>query len=147
MAYEDPLVSFKYSLEISGKVTGYFTECGGLDLEYEASELKVVNENGVPIIIQQPGRLKNTDITLKRGITSNLDIWTWRSEIEEGNVDDARVSGTITMHAADGTPLTMWHFENGWPSKISGPQVKSDSNEYGVEEMTIVHEGMYREAA
>ncbi len=147
MAFEDPLIGFKYSLDIGGKVTGYFTECTGLDIEYEAVELKAVNEKGVPVIIQQPGRIKYTDITLKRGITSNLDIWEWRREIEEGNVDGARVSGTVTMRSEDGTPIALWHFENGWPSKVSGPQVKADSNEYGVEEVVIVHEKLYREAA
>jgi phage tail-like protein len=147
MAFEDPLIGFKYSLDIGGKVTGYFTECNGLNIEYEAVELKAVNEKGVPVIIQQPGRIKYTDITLKRGITSNLEIWDWRSEIEEGNVDSARVSGTITLRAEDGTPVSLWHFENGWPSEVSGPQVKSDSNEYGVEELTIVHEKLYREPA
>lgn len=146
MSFEDPLIGFKYSLDIGGKVTGYFTEVSGLDIEYEPVELKVVSEKGVPLIIQQPGRIKYSDITLKRGITSNLDIWNWRQEIEDGNVDSARVSGTITMHKEDGTPLSIWNFENGWPSKVSGPQVKSDSNEYGVEELVIVHERLYRES-
>ncbi len=144
--YEDPLIGFKYSLDIAGKVTGYFTECSGLDIEYDPVELKAVNEKGVPIIIQQPGRIKYSDITLKRGITSNLDIWDWRKEIEEGNVDSARVSGTVTMHSEAGDPIAMWHFERGWPSKVTGPQVKSDSNEYGVEELVIVHERLYRES-
>ena len=146
MSFEDPLIGFKYSLDIGGKVTGYFTEVSGLDIEYEPVELKVVNEKGVPLIIQQPGRIKYSDITLKRGITSNLDIWTWRQEIEDGNVDSARVNGSVTMRSEDGTPVAVWNFENGWPSKVSGPQVKSDSSEYGVEELVIVHEFLKRES-
>ncbi len=146
MSFEDPLIGFKYSLDIGGKVTGYFTEVSGLDIEYEPVELKVVNDKGVPLIIQQPGRIKYTDITLKRGITSNLDIWGWRQEVEDGNVDSARVNGSITMRAEDGSPVAVWNFENGWPSKVSGPQVKSDSNEYGVEEVVIVHEYLKRES-
>ena len=35
-------------------------------------------------------------------------------------------------------------FVNAWPSKVSGPDIKADGNEYGIEEMTIVHEGMKR---
>ena len=42
--------------------------------------------------------------------------------------------------------VARWDFVNAWPSKVTGPQVKSDSNEYGVEEMTICHEGMKRES-
>jgi len=143
---EDPLVGFKYGLDIGGKAVGYFTECSGLNIEYETVEHKIVNEKGVPVIIQQPGRIKYSDIVLKRGITSNLDIWDWRKEIEEGKIDSARVSGTVTMLSQDGNPLSLWHFERGWPSKVTGPQVKSDSNEYGVEEVTIVIERLYRES-
>jgi phage tail-like protein len=43
------------------------------------------------------------------------------------------------------TAIAIWHFANAWPSKISGPSMKSDANEIGIEELTIVHEGMYRE--
>ena len=32
-----------------------------------------------------------------------------------------------------------------WPSKLTGPTFKADDNGIGVEEVTIVHEGMYRE--
>ncbi len=143
--YEDPLIGFKYSLEVGGHVTGFFLECSGLNIEYDPVEFKAVNESGVPLIIQQPGRIKYSDITLKRGITSNLDIWNWRGLVENGEIDQARATGTITMLKEDGTPVTAWHFERGWPSKVTGPQVKADSNEYGVEELTIVHERLYRE--
>jgi hypothetical protein len=34
---------------------------------------------------------------------------------------------------------------NAWPSKISGPQIASDSNDFTVEELTLVHEGLRRE--
>ncbi len=37
-----------------------------------------------------------------------------------------------------------WNFINAWPSKISGPAPKSDGNEIGVEELTIVHEFIER---
>ena len=41
-------------------------------------------------------------------------------------------------------PVAKWDFENAWPSKVSGPQAQSDSNNYGVEELTIVHEYIVR---
>ena len=41
--------------------------------------------------------------------------------------------------------VARWNFENGWPLKVSGPSMKADSNEFGVEELVITHEGLYRE--
>jgi phage tail-like protein len=43
-----------------------------------------------------------------------------------------------------GKPVAQWDFNNAWPSKVSGPELKSDSNDFGVEEVVIVHEGMKR---
>lgn len=141
----DPLLGFTYLLEVGGKVAGYFTECSGLGSEHEVVEHKVVDEKGHEAIRKIPGRLKWGDITLKRGITEVLDMWTWRDEVVLGNVKSARANCSITMLSRDYKDVAKWHFINAWPSKLTGPSLKSDSNEIGVEEIVIVHEGMYRE--
>jgi phage tail-like protein len=41
--------------------------------------------------------------------------------------------------------VARWNFENAWPVKVSGPTMKADSNEFGIEELVITHEGLYRE--
>jgi phage tail-like protein len=43
-----------------------------------------------------------------------------------------------------GEIVAKWDFVNAWPSKVSGPSVQSDSSALGVEEMTLVHEGIVR---
>ena len=143
---EDPLIGFNFQLMIEGTVAGYFTECSGIGSEHEIIEHKVVNDAGQEIVRKIPGRLKWQDITLKRGITSDLQIWTWRETVLQGKMSDSRKPITITMMSRDYQPVAIWHFTNAWPSKVSGPSLKSDSNEFGVEELTIVHEGMYRES-
>ncbi len=140
----DPLVGFNFSIDIEGVVQGFFTECSGLGSETEVTEHKIVGPNGQEIVRKIPGRLKWGDITLKRGITANMDFWDWRKMVEDGNVTSARKNGSIVMYDQEGTEVARWNFENGWPSKISGPQTKSDSNEIGVEELTIVHEYIER---
>lgn len=145
MAHEDPLVGFHFSIDIqNGKITGFFTECSGLGSEHEVVEHKVVNEKGKEIVMKIPGRLKWEDIVLKRGITSSMDIWDWRKEVEDGKVDGARCDGSITMFNQSLEPVAQWNFERGWPKKVTGPQPKSDSNEIGVEELTIAHEYITR---
>ena len=51
---------------------------------------------------------------------------------------------SIVMFSQDHTEVARWNFSKGWPSKISGPSVKADGNDIGVEELTIVHEGIKR---
>lgn len=145
MASKNPLVSFHYAIEIQGVVTGYFTECTGIGSEHEVIEHKVVDEKGRPHIQKLPGRLKWENVTLKRGITDNMDIWDWRDQVVQGKIEDARKNGSIVMFDQEFTEVARWNFENAWPVKVSGPSVKADSNEYGVEELVITHEGLYRE--
>jgi phage tail-like protein len=145
MAQRDPLVGFHYAIEVQGIVTGYFTECSGIGSEHEIIEHKIVDEKGRESIQKVPGRLKWQDVTLKRGITDNMDIWDWRDMVVEGKVEDARRNGSIVMFNQALDEVARWNFENAWPSKVSGPAVKADSNEFGVEELVITHEGLYRE--
>ncbi len=141
---KDPLVQFSYALDLGGKVKGYFTECSGLGSEHDVVEHKVVDEKGRQMVKMVPGRIKWDKITLKRGITDAKDIWDWRKKVEDGQVEDARIDGSIIMMDQELKPVARWNFEGGWPSKVSGPQLKSASNEIGVEELTIVHHRLER---
>ena len=143
---ENPLVAFKFGLEIEGKLAGYFTNVGGIGSESEVVEHKVVNsETGETIIQKIKVRLTWTEVTLKRGVTSNIDVWQWRQQVVEGKVEDARTNCSIIAYNQANEPIARWNFTSAWPSKVTGPDLNSGSAEYMVEEMVIVHEGMWRE--
>ncbi len=145
MAQPDVLASFQFALDIGDKLAGFFQEASGIGSENEIIETKLTDANGVDFIKKEPGRLKWNDVTLKRGITDSMDIWKWRKMVEEGKIDDARTNCTITMLNRAGAPVAIWHFRNAWPTKVSGPELKTDSNDYGVEEVVLATEYMYRE--
>jgi phage tail-like protein len=139
----DPLVSVYYGLEVEGTSTGYFTEASGIGSENEIVEQKIVDKIGNEIVRKLPGRLKWYDVTLKRGLTSTMDVWTWRKLVEDGSITNARKNFTITMYDQTGAPRAKWNFINGWPSKIEAGLAASGSA--AIESITITHEGMYRE--
>jgi phage tail-like protein len=141
---EDPLVGFSFMLDVGGKIKGYFTEISGLGSENEVIEHKVMAKDKKEVVLKIPGRLKWGDIVCKRGITSSMDMWNWRKEVEDGKVTGARKNGSIVMFDQTGGEKARWNFFNGWPSKITGPTPKADSNEIGVEELTIAHERIER---
>ncbi len=140
----DPLIGFNFGLELQGNITGYFTECSGIGSEHEIVEHKVVNEKGMEIVQKIPGRMKWQDVSLKRGITDNMQIWDWRRMVEQGKMSEARKTCSVIMFDRNYEEVARWNFENAWPSKVTGPSVKADSNDFGVEEVTLVHEGMWR---
>lgn len=140
----DPLVSFHFAIEVQGQIKGYFTECSGLGSETEVIEHKVVDEKGHEFIQKIPGRMKWQDISLKRGITKEMDVWAWRKLVEDGNVEGARRNGSIVMFNQAFQEVARWDFVRAWPLKVTGPSLQADSNAFGVEEMTITHEGLTR---
>jgi len=140
----DPMIGAHFEVSV-GAVTGYFTEVSGLGSESEVVEHKIIAKGAKESLIRKiPGRLKWGDITLKRGITKNLDFYDWRKKVEQGSVEAARLDGTIIMYDQTMTPIAEWNFFKGWPSKITGPSLAADSNAVGIEEITIVHEGIKR---
>jgi phage tail-like protein len=142
--YQDPLVGFHFALKFGDKIAGFFTECSGIGSETEVIEHKVVS-NGKEIVMKIPGRLKWENIVLKRGITDNMDIWKWRAQVERGEMVEARRQGEIVMlDSRAEKPVARWEFTRAWPSKVTGPQPKADSNEIGIEELTITHEYIQR---
>lgn len=142
---EDPFVVFQFGLLVEGKVAGYFTDCSGIGSEHDVVERQYVDEKGHSFIKKVPGIVKFNDVTLKRGITSDMQMWEWRAEAERGDMEKARTNCSIVMYDRNFNEKATWHFYNAWPSKITGPDLTSDGSEFGVEEITIVHEGFYRE--
>jgi len=142
---EDPLVAFKFGLEIEGKLSGFFTQVGGIGSETEVIQHKVVNDKtGETLTMQVPGRLTWTPVTLKRGVTSSMDIWDWRQKVVEGKVEEARTNCSIVAYNQENTEIARWNFENAWPSKVVGPEMDAGSTNYMIEDVTIVHEGVLR---
>lgn len=141
----DPLIGFQFAIEINN-MTGYFTEVSGLVFDNAVATHKVVTPDGKEVVLQVPGRSDGAQFTLKRGLTTNIEFWAWREMVITGHVADARVDGSVIMFNREYEEVRRWSFFNGWPSKISGPQLAADSNDFTIEELTIVHEGMVLDA-
>lgn len=144
MPDKKPLASFSFYVEVQGKLVGRFQDVAGLGSESDVIDYKASEKGGAELFHKVPGRLKWQDITLKRGITDDMDLWNWRREIEEGRADMARRNGSIVMYGQDNMEVARWNFENGWPSKVTGPSLSAKTNEIGIEELIIVHEGLRR---
>lgn len=136
-----PRFTVELRLDEAG-ITGYFTEVSGLGSENEIVEFRDGSDQN--IIRKLPGRLKYSDITLKRGVIRDGSLWQWRRLVETGNVADARTHGSIAL-LDRGSPVASWQFVNAWPAKITGPELKGDGNDIAIEEIVIAHEGMTRE--
>src|SRR5690606_19780692 len=141
---DDIGVGFHFKFECQGAVVGYFAKMSGGGSENAVIETKMVDERGKDFVKKQPGRMKYNDITLSQGITTNMSIWNWRNQVENGDDAGARKNGSITQFNHLLQPIAKWDFTNAWPSKVTIPQFQADSDAIVMEELTIVVESSKR---
>jgi phage tail-like protein len=134
----DPYKAFNFLVEIDGIQAAGFTECTGLSTETDIIEYREGNERGG--IRKIPGLTKFSNVTLKRGLTQNRDLWNWRKVVINGSVD--RRSGAIVVLGDDHAPVARFQFREGWPSKWEGPRFNAKSSEIAIETLEIAHEGL-----
>lgn len=135
------LIGASFAVKIDGGIEGKFTDAGGLVLEIE-----VVNDDGSNTDSFQtlrPGRVKYTDITLKRRLSPDKKFYDWITSIRDGK-DDFRRNGSITMHDITGKELVRWNFTNAWPSKWSASDPDIGSDDPITEEITLAIEKLER---
>lgn len=150
----EPTLGFLYSVEVRGgplglftvPVEGYFTEISGLAVEYEVIEFKTTNVLGLPHRNQYPGRPIYSPITLRRGVTGSEAFWLWHQLLVFG-LKGPLLTATITLTIYDRSydPVAAFEIERAWPSKVSGIDVRADSNDVLIEELVLQHGGVSRD--
>ena len=134
----DPVVKFRFSVKIKDAVVGWFTDCSGLTVERETVQHP---EGGINDYVHQlPGRVKQSRVTLKRGLADNA-LWSWFEKgLYDGKVERNNI--TIILYNSDLSKKKQWDLESAYPVKWTGPDFQSDSNQATVESLEIVHHGL-----
>ncbi len=139
---EDPLVAFKFALEIEGTIVGYFTSVSMIGSQSDVTEEKIVDPgSGATIIRKSPGELTWLHVTLVRPATADPSAWSWRQQVIDGQINDARVDCGVVAIDQQNAEIARWEFLNAWPSRVS---VSGSTTNTMFEELTFVHEGCIR---
>ncbi len=132
----DPFVSFNFRVEIDGIEVFGFQQVDSISNESEIFEYQ---EGGVNNFIHKlVGQGKQSNITLKYGITTDKSMYEWRKLVLNHNIDKAKKNGTIKL-VENGKVLKKWVFYNAWPSKWEAPNLNSmeDSVAVGLLELAV----------
>ena len=136
----DPYRSFRFRVEIDGLTRAGFREASGLDTTTDVIEYREGSD--ATTIRKLPGMTKFSNITLKRGVTDDDELMKWRQQVMDGTI--VRKSGSIVVMAEDGSEKLRWNFQEGWPTKWTGPSFNATGNEVAIETLEIAHEGLKR---
>ena len=137
--------TYYFKLTLGGHESAkFFRECTGLASSNEVVPHTATDANGKSVTQKLPGQLTWNNITLKRGVDANAELWTWRQQVIDGQFKTARTDGTIEVVDWEGNPVVTYNFLQGWPCRYSAPGLNAGANEVLVEELEIAHEGFTR---
>ena len=133
----------RFALIVDGSEVAVFGDLVGLMSGFETSQLEL-NLGGSAPRLDLPGKLTPPTVTLKRGMTSSLDLWDWHADaIQDGS--RAWRDAELVMFDYDGTPVARWRMDNAWPSKLEiGTLAAGAGENIATESMTIVSKRIRR---
>jgi phage tail-like protein len=143
MAAVYPFTSFNFSVEINrGEdggplVNASFSDCDGLEM---SMEVKTIREGGAnERQIRLNGMVAYGQLTLKRGMTGNFDLWTWfRDSVQDPRL---RASAEVVLLGADGeTERARFQLSRCVPVKIKAPAFNAKEGQVAVEELQVAYE-------
>lgn len=131
-------VNSRYYVQIDHVTKAVFSEVSGLQME---TELFPYTEGGNNEYIHLlPGVSKVGNVTLKRGISVDNELFKWYLRIAQGIMDLRTV--TITVYATDGKQVVRWELLRAFPCKWTGPQLAASNESMALETIELAHMGV-----
>ena len=137
-----PFSAFNFSVEIAVPAisdlvcAGAFAECDGLEMTIESRPLREGGNNAT--VHRLSGPVGYGQITLKRGLTANLDLWHWfDATVEQQSL---RGEGEIVLLAEDRSERARFLLTRVLPVKLKAPPLNAKDGLLAVEELGLVYE-------
>ena len=136
---DNPYLNFNFTVDI-----GTGEELGFSEVEAPSGEIEVIEyregSDKSNTARKLAGRAKYSNVTLRRGITGNTELYQWWTSIRDGQVERRNV--TITLLDEQRQPVLRWLLRNAWPVKLEGPALNATGNEVAIESLELSHEGL-----
>ena len=124
-----------------------FAECDGLEMTMEPKTYKEGGNNLEQIHL--PGPVSYGQLTLKRGMTANIDLWKWfnaaaggLNDGQSGNKRGLTAQGLVTMRDGEGTPTLLFDLFGCLPVKLKGSPLSGKDGQVALEELQIAYRSL-----
>lgn len=141
----DPFTAFNFKVELYEQGTtkqlcsAGFADCDGLEMTLEPKTIRQGGENGRQRHFVGP--VSYGQLTLKRGMTANFDLWNWFGRTMQTSGSGLRASGFVVLLARDGVKEQVrFELEGCLPIKLRAPTLSAKDGLISVEEMQIAYE-------
>jgi phage tail-like protein len=153
VARRNPYTAFNFVVTHDLVTIGAFMEVSGLDTENAVIEYREGADQqgsaGGAFVRKQPGLERYPNVTLRRGITGDLNLWTnLRKAVRDASagpefntvINSIAPSLKIDLQDEQHSTVQSWTLHNAWVSKMSGPSLNAKGNEIAIESIDVVCE-------
>jgi phage tail-like protein len=114
-----------------------FAECDGLEVMMEPKSFHEGGNNTTQVHLAGP--VSYSQLTLKRGMSSDFTLWRWFAELMKTGQRGLRGQARVVMLAADGSPQVTFNLSDCLPIKIKAPGLNAKDGLLAIEEMQIAY--------
>ena len=153
MPDDRPFVTFNFRVEISVEgvseqlCDASFSEVDGLEMTVEPKTIREGGRNTGPVHMLGPVGYGN--LTLKRGMTSNSDLWKWFERVNTPGQSGLRGSAQVLLLASTAGTETVnsrWVLSGCLPIKLKAPALNAKEGQVAIEELQIAYESLSLES-
>jgi phage tail-like protein len=130
----DPFRGYNFRVEFTNITRAAFREVSGLTFDIDPVEYREGNEKKLHVR-KLFGLRKFTNLQAKRGITTDLQLYRWYSEVLNGGAELR--DGAIVLTDELQQDRIRWSFKNGWICKWEGPTFNATANDVAIELIVI----------
>ena len=129
----------RFYVEMDSEIKAYFSECSGLGvkIQYESYIEGGVNDQKRVIL----GDPDFTDVTLKRGMTDNMDFWNWLNDVLSSKKNKRRNVNILLFNQA-GETMQSWTLIGAIPVGWQPDSLQASSESVTLESLTLAYEGI-----
>ena len=139
----DALTAARFELSIDGHSLAVFSELAGISSAVDVVDY--ISSTATETILKKlPGKRTPPTVTLKRGMTKNIEMAAWHELVILGDVASARKNCSLVMYDSRGQPVARYHLTDAWPQKLEIGALKAGGSEVLMETVTMAAEFIQR---
>ena len=138
-----PFTAFNFAVEIHVEgvakqvCDAAFAECDGLEMTMDVKTIREGGNNGKEIRLT--GGFKYGQVTMKRGMTSNFELWDWFNLMLTN--PNLRGEAQVVLFANDGeTVRARFLLSRCVPVKLKSPPLNAKDGAIAIEELQLAYE-------
>jgi phage tail-like protein len=116
---------------------GFFTQVQGVSAQVDVLEYPEGGRNDM--VHKLPSRIKQGNITLKRGMTKEPALLAW---LKKSVVKAEPTNMSLTLYDSTGKKVQAWSFAQAYPVKWTASDANAGGNEIMTETLEIAHSGI-----